>query len=291
MKRSVAKRSRLSPTKKLWRYAAPCTCAIATYHGIPTSSAAPIASASGPGASADHRRSITTSAASTSPGSAMPTGPFVRNAAPAAAPASAISHGRGRSGTSAASMPTTIASEMNSASGRSGNASRAITAGPRLVAATSPATRPVVSPNQRRPQTHANSASAMPDSAAGSLAAASVTPSAAYDAVTAPVVENGLLEPVGVVEPRREQIAALAHLAAGLGVERFVGIGDRGTAKTCRAGERGRNEHDEDGVAHDESACRDRLTPRRRARSPRSGASATGDTAENGDRSRSSRSE
>ena len=54
-----------------------------------------------------------------------------------------------------------------------------------------------------------------------------------------PVIEDRLLEARLVVEGRGQPVARLDHLARGLGVERFVGIGDRRRAEPDQEGQAG----------------------------------------------------
>jgi hypothetical protein len=81
--------------------------------------------------------------------------------------------------------PATTDSVMKNASGKSGRASRAIAAHPRQVERMSPASTPVDSSDQRRPTSHARTASPKPENAAGNRAEASPTPPTANAAAAA----------------------------------------------------------------------------------------------------------
>ena len=72
----------------------------------------------------------------------------------------------------------------------------------------------------------------MPDNAAEARAANSFGPTQQERCGGRPVVEDGLLPAILVVEVGREPVAALHHLARRFRVEAFVGVGDGRAAQT-----------------------------------------------------------
>ena len=161
---------------------------------------------------------------------------------------------------------------MKKASGRSGSDRRPIEKYPKAVATMAPASRPVDSSYHRRPIANVASARPMPASAGPEPRLGFADPERRKRAGDEPVEEDRLLKPGFVVVVRRQPVAELDHLAAGFGVERFVGVPDRRPAQA-------RQERDDDSstrsrierrTKHDcillQGECAADVSPRRRHR-------------------------
>ncbi len=103
-----------------------------------------------------------------------------------------------------------------------------------------PASSPVASSRQRRPAAAVTSARPTPGKGRPQPRLRLADAGDGVCAPNQPVVEDRLLESCLVVVVRGEPVAALAHLARGLGIERLVGIADGRTpepGQKCHAAE------------------------------------------------------